>query len=217
MEGKPVSRALHPPQIPHNMAWNGEKLRRKQMKMAVIFYYTIFSLEGWEVPQAVVDKVLRKEQGYGQHKQQMVQRITGADRRSYFEILTWYAREHKKRLLSGEDTSHMSGWEMRVRWMQGVHWHVDSSLLVLCLLTEQKQAVNPMFMGHVTKMRFSLVQGDFETRLNPLNAELNPICYLLALLGAHHLIHVRRIRVKSLNLRLLMSYIYIWSTHPWCF
>jgi len=43
---------------------------------------------------------------------------------------------------------------------------------------------------------------------NPLNAELNPICCLLALLGAHHFLHVSRIRVKSLTLRLLMSYIY---------
>ena len=31
---------------------------------------------------------------------------------------------------------------------------------------------------------------------NPLNAKLNPICYLLALL-AHHFLHVSRIRVKS--------------------
>ena len=44
--------------------------------------------------------------------------------------------------------------------------------------------------------------------INPLNAELNPICYLLALLGAHHFLHVSRIRVKSLILRLLMSYLY---------
>jgi len=44
---------------------------------------------------------------------------------------------------------------------------------------------------------------------NPLNAELNPICYLLALL-AHHFLHVSRIRVKSLTLRLLMSYIYMY-------
>ena len=43
--------------------------------------------------------------------------------------------------------------------------------------------------------------------INPLNPELNPICYLLALL-AHHFLHVGRIRVKSLTLRLLMSYIY---------
>ena len=45
--------------------------------------------------------------------------------------------------------------------------------------------------------------------VNPLNAELNSICYLLALL-AQHFLHVSRIRVKSLTLRLLMSYIYIY-------
>jgi hypothetical protein len=32
--------------------------------------------------------------------------------------------------------------------------------------------------------------------INPLNAELNPICRLLALLGAHHILHVSRITVK---------------------
>ena len=31
--------------------------------------------------------------------------------------------------------------------------------------------------------------------INPLNPELNPICYLLALLGAYHFLHVR-IRVN---------------------
>ena len=46
--------------------------------------------------------------------------------------------------------------------------------------------------------------------LNPLNAELNPICHLLALVGVHHFLHVSRIRVKSLTLRLLMSYIHIY-------
>ena len=35
-----------------------------------------------------------------------------------------------------------------------------------------------------------------QIHFNPLNAELNPICYLLALLGAHHFLHVSRIRVK---------------------
>ena len=43
--------------------------------------------------------------------------------------------------------------------------------------------------------------------INPLNPELNPICYLLALLGAHHFLHVSKIRVKLLTFRLLMSYI----------
>jgi len=37
--------------------------------------------------------------------------------------------------------------------------------------------------------------------INPLNPELNPICYLLALLGAHHFLHVSRIRVKLLTFR----------------
>ena len=44
--------------------------------------------------------------------------------------------------------------------------------------------------------------------LNPLNPELNPICYLLALLGAYYFLHVSRIRLKLLTFRLLMSYIY---------
>ena len=47
--------------------------------------------------------------------------------------------------------------------------------------------------------------------INPLNPELNPICYLLALLGAYHFLHFSRIRVKLLTFRLLMSYIYIYG------
>ena len=35
------------------------------------------------------------------------------------------------------------------------------------------------------------------TVFNPLNAELNPTCHLLALLGDHHIHHVSRIRVKG--------------------
>ena len=33
-------------------------------------------------------------------------------------------------------------------------------------------------------------------KFNPLNVELNPICHLLALLGAHYILHVSRIRIK---------------------
>jgi len=35
--------------------------------------------------------------------------------------------------------------------------------------------------------------------LNPLNAKLNPICPLLALFGAHHILHISRIRVNDLQ------------------
>jgi len=36
-----------------------------------------------------------------------------------------------------------------------------------------------------------------ESLIKPLNAQLNPICHLLALLGSHHILHVNRIRVKK--------------------
>jgi hypothetical protein len=57
---------------------------------------------------------------------------------------------------------------------------------------------------------YSCILSDVESilLLNSLKAELNPICHFLALLGVHHFIHVSRIRVKSLTLRLLMSYKY---------
>ena len=35
------------------------------------------------------------------------------------------------------------------------------------------------------------------THINPLNAELNPVSHLLALLGTHHIFHVNGLRVKS--------------------
>jgi len=38
----------------------------------------------------------------------------------------------------------------------------------------------------------SVVTNDF----NPLNAKLNPIYHLLALLEAHHILHVSGVRVK---------------------
>ena len=41
-------------------------------------------------------------------------------------------------------------------------------------------------------------QIGFNSAFKGLNAELNPICHLLALLGAHHILHVSRIRVKLL-------------------
>ena len=48
---------------------------------------------------------------------------------------------------------------------------------------------------------FGWVRPGYEVCFNPLKPELNPICYLLALLGAHHFLHVSRIRVKLLTLR----------------
>jgi len=33
--------------------------------------------------------------------------------------------------------------------------------------------------------------------INPLNTELNPTCHLLALLGAHPILHISGVRVKD--------------------
>jgi len=38
-----------------------------------------------------------------------------------------------------------------------------------------------------------------KTHFNPLNAELNPSCHLLALLGAHLILHISRIRVNVIS------------------
>jgi len=42
--------------------------------------------------------------------------------------------------------------------------------------------------------------------INPLNAELNPICHLLALLEAHHILHVSRVRVNLCLLKLQLFF-----------
>jgi hypothetical protein len=44
---------------------------------------------------------------------------------------------------------------------------------------------------------FSLFNVTPISEVNLLNAELNPVCHLLALLGAHPILHVSRIRVKK--------------------
>jgi len=36
----------------------------------------------------------------------------------------------------------------------------------------------------------------WKVNINPLNAELNPICHLLELLGAHHILHLSGLRVN---------------------
>ena len=84
----------------------------------------------------------------------------------------------------------------------------NSKILVQDLTDETRRTV---------EMLLELAERKYETEklgtwFNPLNPELNPICYLLALLGAHHFLHVSRIRVKLLAFRLLMLYIrYIYN------
>jgi len=67
--------------------------------------------------------------------------------------------------------------------------------------------VPKIFEFYITANKRTLLNNLF----NPLNPELNPTCYLLALL-AHHFLHISRIRVKSLTFRLL-CHIYKWSAY----
>jgi len=45
--------------------------------------------------------------------------------------------------------------------------------------------------------------------VNPLNAELNPICHLLALLGGHLIFHVSRIRVNVVSVLILKNVLWV--------
>jgi hypothetical protein len=65
-------------------------------------------------------------------------------------------------------------WAFNERWNNKFNYKVASCWLFLLSHTTMNRSMN----------------------INPLNAELNPICHLLALLGVHHFLHASRIRVK---------------------
>ena len=65
--------------------------------------------------------------------------------------------------------------------------------LTITIIYSQRQSLEALTL-------YLQTQG---SRINPLNAELNPICHLLALLWAHHILHVSRIRVKEESLYFL--------------
>ena len=83
-----------------------------------------------------------------------------------------------------------------------IYSEVNNALLLHFISTKGNS-----YNTHLNNTHFFI---NHSLKFNPLNPELNPICYLLALLGTHHFLHVSRIRVKSLTLTLLMSYIYIY-------
>jgi len=103
---------------------------------------------------------------------------------------------------------------LRIFWpLYTLHICNSHCIISVCITTYFTQETKH------TKIHFAKYKKMLYVFINPLNPELNPICYLLALLGAHHFLQVSRIRVKLVTLRLLMSYIYIyiyiyiWSTH----
>jgi len=68
------------------------------------------------------------------------------------------------------------------------------TLFVVKLLSTWRTWILTSWYDYESNQQGSIIQ------VNPLKAELNPISHLLALLGAHHILHVSRIRVNLLFL-----------------
>jgi len=85
--------------------------------------------------------------------------------------------------------------------------HVSNMVVTLKSFVCDKLVII-LHQSFYTNLCTSFFKRSIKICINPLNPELNPMCCLLALLGAHHFLHVSRIRVKSLTFRRLMSYIY---------
>jgi len=56
-----------------------------------------------------------------------------------------------------------------------------------------------MGITDITRLKIDNIVLESVENFNPLNAELNPICHLLTLLGTHHILHVSSLRVNDLR------------------
>ena len=73
------------------------------------------------------------------------------------------------------------------------------------LVSELRTVITFLSYSNICSLYGSYIKHSIQC-VNPLNPELNPICYLLALLGAHHFLHVSRIRVNEENVSNAGSY-----------
>ena len=88
---------------------------------------------------------------------------------------------------------------------RGADCDTDHYLVVAKLvkrLAVNKQAAQKYDVDRLSLRKLCVLEVRKQYQINPLNAELNPICHLLALLGAHHIIHISGIRVNPLNAEL---------------
>jgi len=78
-----------------------------------------------------------------------------------------------------------------VIYFEAFYLHVVSSFSCISVIC-------PKLMLLLTPLHLSgYFPWNMYRHINPLNAELNHICHLLALLGAHHIFHVRVLRVNK--------------------
>ena len=76
-------------------------------------------------------------------------------------------------------------------------WPIFNPDILLSTLHVALSKWQTKFQTHTKQQQAKLISYIQSLRANPLNAELNLICHLLALLGAHHILHVSKIRVKD--------------------
>ena len=94
--------------------------------------------------------------------------------------------------------------QIAFRLLNGKHKRRLSSCFLLDSLQSLSYILNspPVKQGMaIYRVKYKQLASDKQSseisvKLNPLNTELNPICHLLTLLGAHHIVHVSRVRVN---------------------
>ena len=69
--------------------------------------------------------------------------------------------------------------------------------LIPCRVLGDLRTIQERPQRYTRQTATSLHSLSKQFQFNPLSARLNPICYLLALLGAHHILHVSRVRVNQ--------------------
>ena len=90
-----------------------------------------------------------------------------------WESLRWNLQRKPKQILCYR-TVHEMMWQNMVVWQTA--GDVIRCMRFVCWITQT---------------------ADTARIFNSLNAELNPICHLLVLVGAHHIVHVNRVRVNN--------------------
>jgi hypothetical protein len=75
-------------------------------------------------------------------------------------------------------------------------------LLILCWVRRNDELYGGGILDTLQLMyhKSDGLQNYIFNYINPLNAKLNPICHLLALLGVHLILHVGKIRVKACDI-----------------
>ena len=92
---------------------------------------------------------------------------------------------------------------------------------ILSILNWVKEILKEWLPPNFILMKFNKILAEKhweELLFNPLNAELNPICHLLTLVGDLHIVHVSRIRVnKVLAIQMFFSQpTFVWLVNGKC-